>query len=979
VVEAKQLRRTILTLAALALLACILPATSLGAFGLKKGSVRSVIAGEGTAAFTQAGGHPGALANSFALKTVINSAPGDEHNLPISSESPLRNATVSAPPGLVGDPTAVPRCTLAELVADGAGSPVTECPDSSQVGVAVTEINLQGHHTTVRSAVYNLVPEPGQPALFGMKVTIVPVILVPRLRSESDYGIDVTATNIDQSVPVTANEVIFWGVPAAKEHDGERGNLLSKVCADGSPGPPCSSDAPENPFLRLPTSCAGPLPFGFAVESWSGKTSSEATLAEDPEGHTVAAEHCERVPFEPTIEGGTTTDSAGTASGLDFTMKVPEAGIKNAEGIGQSDLRKAVVTLPEGVTLNPSSGEGLGTCSYAQYQAEALGTLPGAACPNASKLGTVAIESPLLPKGEVVSGSLFLAQPDNPATTTPGAENPFDSLLALYMVARLPERGVIIKAAGKVDLDPTTGQITTTFDNLPQLPFTDFHLHLREGARAPLVSASACGPQVTRARLTPWSASSPAEAAAVSSSALITHGVGGGPCPTGGLPPFKPGLIAGAINNAAGHFSPFNLRLFREDEEQEITHFSIKLPPGITAKLAGVPLCPDASIALAKSRERIGGGGEEQSSPSCPAASEVGRTLVGAGVGSILTYVPGKVYLAGPYNGSALSIVAITSGVVGPFDIGTVVVREALKVNPETAEVFIDATGSDPIPHIVDGVATHIRDLRAYVDKPEFALNPTNCKRTSTASTVLGAGLDFTSEADDRPITVTSPFQAADCASLGFAPKLALSLKGGTKRGQNPAFKAVLKARPGDANIGASQVTLPHSEFLDQSHIKTVCTRVQFNSGAGNGANCPAGSVYGHAEAITPILDEPLSGPVFLRSSSHNLPDLVAALHSGRIDVDLVGRIDSVGKEGRIRNSFEEVPDAPVTKFTLTMQGGAKGLLVNSTNLCARPNRALSHFTGQNGKVYDTKPVLAPKCGKKAKKHRAKKQKRSGR
>jgi hypothetical protein len=346
----------------------------------------------------------------------------------------------------------------------------------------------------------------------------------------------------------------------------------------------------------------------------------------------------------------------------------------------------------------------------------------------------------------------------------------------------------------------------------------------------------------------------------------------------------------------------------------------------------------------------------------------VGRTLVGAGVGPSLTYVPGKVYLAGPYHGSPLSIVSITAAKAGPFDLGTVVVRFALNIDPETAEVSVDGAGSDPIPHIVNGIPVHLRDIRAYVDRPNFTLNPTSCAKKSTASTILGSGLDFVSLLDDNPVTVSSPFQAADCASLGFKPKLALSLKGGTKRGDTPAFKALLTYPKGAyANIASAQVTLPHSVFLEQSHIKTICTRVQFAAGGGNGEQCPAASIYGKAKAVTPILSDPLEGPVFLRSSSHNLPDLVVALHNGQINIDLVGRIDSV-KGGRIRNTFEAVPDAPVTSFTLEMQGGKKGLLVNSTNLCKKTNRALAHFVGQNGKVHNFNPVVQAQCPKKGKK-----------
>lgn len=340
-------------------------------------------------------------------------------------------------------------------------------------------------------------------------------------------------------------------------------------------------------------------------------------------------------------------------------------------------------------------------------------------------------------------------------------------------------------------------------------------------------------------------------------------------------------------------------------------------------------------------------------------------------MGASLTYVPGKVYMAGPFNGAKLSIAAVTAAKVGPFDLGTVVIREALKVDPETAEVSIDPTASDPLPHIIAGIEVHLREIRAYVERPEFTFNPTNCKRTSTASTVLGSGLDFASAADNEPVTVTSPFQAADCSSLAFKPKLSIHLLGGTKRGDNPKLRAVLQARPGDANIEQIQVTLPHSEFIEQGHFKTICTRVQFNSGPGNGAGCPQNSIYGYARIFTPILDEPVEGPVFLRSSNHPLPDLVMALHSRYADLNVDGRVDSV-KGGRLRSTFEMLPDAPVTKAVLNMQGGKKGLFVNSTNLCKGAHNVLVNFDGQNAKLKDFKTPIKAQCGgKKAEKRRA--------
>ena len=700
--------------------------------------------------------------------------------------------------------------------------------------------------------------------------------------------------------------------------------------------------------------------FGAEVEPWNV-----------PLGSVVAARAfevpkmsgCNQVPFNPAVQATPTSKLAENPSGLDFRLDMPDSGLLNRDAISEGQAKKVEVTLPEGMSVNPSQAEGLAVCTPAQYARERSDSQPGEGCPDASKIGDVRVSTPLL--NEEATGSLYVAAP---------YDNPDGSLIGLYIVARIPDRGVLVKQFGKVTPDPKTGQLVTTFDHLPQIPFSSFRLHFREGGRAPLVTPPSCGTTDVVAKFVPWSASDPenpqpSDVVTRTAAFTVERGADGGACPGGGVPPFHPGLSAGTTNNAAGHYSPFNLRLTRKDGEQEFTNFSIKLPPGVIGKLAGIPFCPDAAIAAAKARTGRSGGQEELEDPSCPAASQVGRTLVGAGVGSLLTYVPGRLYLAGPYHGSALSVVAITAAKVGPFDLGTVVVREALEVNPDTAEVFVDATGSDPIPHIIQGVPVHARDIRVYVDRSDFVLNPTGCKRTSTASTVLGSGLDFGSSADDQPVTVTSPFQAADCAALGFGPKLSVRLRGGTKRGATPALEAVVTARPGEANIAEAQVTLPHSEFLEQSHIRTICTRVQFAAGDVPGEKCPAGSVYGHARAITPLLDEPLEGPVFLRSSPRPLPDLVAALHSGKIDVNVTGYIDSV-KGGRLRTTFATVPDAPVSKFVLKMQGGQKSLLVNSTDICKGRHPAIADFTGHNGKPDLFHPLIkgaSCKGGKKGK------------
>jgi hypothetical protein len=916
---------------------------------------------EGGSPTTQAGSHP------FQLTTqlTINQAPatGTGNNYHAEPAALAKDVKFHWPAGLLGNPSPLPRCTLAQFLTQPS-SEENECPASTAVGVS--SVTLEEHSflafNTLVVPIFNLEPSFGEPARFGFLVSQagVPVTIDPALRDGNggDYGIDVNVTNISQTASFISTTAVVWGVPGDPRHNSARSwGCLSEARQIVNGTPPCkpAEEAHPSAFLTMPTSCSGsPLATSLETAPW---VDPKGLVAAAPDPAMPTLDGCNQLPFDPHVVAEPTTSAATTGSGFEFDLNFNDEGLLNSadQAKAQSQMKKAVVTLPAGFTANPSLAEGLKACSLAEY--EAASVIEGSGCNQESKIGEVEIQSPLI-AGKKVPGGLFVAKQH---------ENPYGNLLTIYLIARNPELGVFVKQALEVSPDKTTGQLVTEVDNVPQLPFSRFHLAFRSGQRSPLITPPACGTYTVEADLYPYS--NPLVPVHQESSFQITQGPEGQGCPSGGVPPFHPGLEAGTQNNAAGTYSPFYIHMTRKDSEQEITHFSIKLPPGVTGNLAGVPECSDQAIAAAKAREHEGGGQEELDSPSCPGASEVGHTLVGSGVGNVLAYAPGKMYLAGPYHGSNLSVVSITAAKVGPFDLGTVVVRFALRINPETAEVFVDSQGSDPIPHIVDGIPVHLRDIRGYVDRPNFALNPTSCAKTSTASTVLGAGLNFVSESDDQPVTVTSPFQAADCAALGFKPKLALSLKGATKRGGTPALKAVLTYPKGGryANVRTAQVTLPHSEFLEQGHIGTVCTRVQFKEGVVPGEKCPAASVYGRARAVTPILSEPLEGPVYLRSSSHNLPDLVAALHNKQVDIALDGRIDSV--KGRIRNTFEGVPDAPVSEFVLEMEGGKKGLLVNSTNICARKHHAIADLTGQNGKVYNTGPVLAAKCPKGKKKH----------
>lgn len=937
------IRRVALPLLLLAI-ALLAAAPARADFGLN--SLDMVFQNQDGTVATQAGSHP------FAMTTTVrfNSKQGEELGFEIPAEDP-RDIVIGQVPGFVGDPKAVPTCSAADFADPDGG-----CPVSSQVGVVDTEYQQPGFHEKL--PVYSLTPPPGAAATLGWHISAahVPITVDVRVSESPPYNLVASLTSIPNIVPVYNSVVSLWGVPAAAAHDSERNG---PGCGNG-----CSVNLAPRPFLTMPRACKGPLTTTFAARSWVGSTFAAGILTHDESSppSPLGMTGCGNLNFKPGIEANPTSKAASSPTGLDFALRLHDEGLTSPDAFAQSDIEKTVVTLPEGMTVNPSQAEGLMVCSAAQVARETASSRPGEGCPEASKIGTIEVETPLL-EDEILKGSLFVATP---------YENPFGTLLALYVTIKDPTLGIAITQPLRVDPDPVTGRLTATAEKMPEIPFSDFRLHFREGARSPLSTPAVCGSQTVQAMLYPSAEGSPVTS---NSTFEIITGPEGGPCPSGGTPPFKPGLLAGSINNAAGRYSPFNVRLSRTDAEQEITHFSIKLPPGVSGKLAGIPFCPETSIAAAKARERTPHGGQEElDSPSCPAASEIGRTLVGSGVGPSPVYVPGKVYLAGPYKGSALSIVAITAAKAGPFDLGTVVVREALRINPETAEVFVDAAGSDPIPHIIAGVPVRLRDIRVYVDRPEFVLNPTSCEPTSLASTVLGSGTDFGSEADDRPVTVTTRFQTADCASLGFKPNVRLTLSGPTKRAGLPKLKAVVTPRKGDANIGRAEVTLPPSEFLEQGHIGTTCTRVQFNAGGGNGEQCPAKSVYGRAVALTPLLSEPLTGPVFLRSNGgeRQLPDLVAALHSKNVDINLLGFIGSLHKKGsdvsQIRTTFASVPDAPVSKFTLEMFGGKKGLLVNSTNLCKGTHRAISSFVGQNGKRSESTPAVKARCKGKGKK-----------
>jgi hypothetical protein len=880
-------------------------------------------------ASAEAGSHP------YRLSMRVGPDQGD-----------LRGLGLDLPPGLLADPVAVGVCGAAQFAtvrsspfeASASGE---DCPAQSQVGVVRVETGIGAPRTfglfeleAATGAVLTLGASPyGQPLVFNGLIEEGEGGLHLDLRAEAPAALRLHGLTMD-----------LWGAPWDAAHDARRGDCLNE--AESSFGwcrEAASEPAPHAPlaFLTLPTECTPTLAFTATTTSWQDPTpAARQTLYRDSADNPVPLGGCASLRFPTTPEGLLSVRKASSSSGFVFRLDSgDDAGLANPRGRADAQPRAVTVQLPRGVTLNPSMGAGLGVCAAARYAAESATGSPRSGCPDESKIGDFTVRVPFY-KGEL-RGAIYLAAPH---------DNPFDSLLAVYLVARAADRGVLVKLAGKVTADPTDGTLSATFEDLPQLPYGELEVNFRSGQRAPLISPPSCGPALTRIEVSPWSGTAPISA---ESPSPIDSGIEGGPCPSG-APPFSPRVSAGGINSAGGTYTPYFVHLSRSDTEGEITSYSLVLPRGITAKLAGIPFCPDAAIDAA----RHSSGVAEAANPSCPASSQVGRTVSGYGVGPALSYAEGRIYLAGPYHGSPLSLVTIDAATVGPFDLGTIVVRSAFDLDPRTAQLRINSAASDPIPHILDGVVLHLRDIRIYMDRHEFTHNPTSCEPSRLESTLTGSGPPFT-DPHGATASATSYFQLLDCRELPFRPRLGLRLRGGVGRGAFPSLRATFAARPGDADLKRITVAMPHAEFLAQGHIRAICTQARFAAGT-----CPPGSVYGRAVAVSPLLSAPLRGNVYLRSSTHKLPDLVADLRSGSIRIDLEGRVGT-SKQGGILAYFDELPDAPIDRFTMILRGGRHGLLTNSVNICRHPPTATVQALGQNNSGAIFSSVLRGQCKKK--------------
>ncbi len=911
------LRKAALLLTSVLWLSFVCVGSASASFGFR--TFENVILNPEGAPEVQAGSHPWEMRTSFKLNTTTNAS------AQTITDEDVKDVKVSLPPGLVGDPTATQKCTRKQFETPSATHVFSgaSCPGSTQVGVASIELLNGGVILEYSFGVFNLVPPPGVPAEFGFNPLGIPIVLKPSVRTGGDYGLTVELSNASQELGIAGSTVTLWGLPADPRHDPFRGECLSE---SGESEGSCPTDLAPKPFLTLPTSCAaGPLTTSIDADSWEepGIFTGAEAFNHDSVGNPAGITGCERLPFTPTLAVTPESAAASSPTGLDARLRVPQSDAP--EGLAEAHLKKAVVRLPAGMSVSPSAANGLEACTPEEIE---LNGARAPSCPAASKVGAAVIHTPLLE--EPLAGSVYVAQQGN---------NPFGSLLALYLVAE--GDGVLVKLAGDVQLDPSTGQVTTTFDNNPQLPFEDLNLTFFGGPRAALSTPAACGRFETESSLTPYSTELPV----LSHSPFeITAN-----CVSG----FSPSFSAGTVGSQAAGFNPFTLTLSRGDRDQQFEGLSVHMPPGLLGMLSRVALCEEPQAALG----------------TCAASSRIGHVTVGAGPGPDPVWASGEVFLTGPHAGAPFGLSVVVPVKAGPFDLGTEVVQAAIDVDPHTSQLTVR---SDALPSIRDGIPLQIRTINVTVDREDFIFNPTNCSSQSISATIASR--------QGARANVSSPFQATNCATLGFKPRFTASTQGHSSHAKGASLDVKIGYPKGiQANIRSVHVVLPKQLPARLTTIQKACTEAAFNA---NPATCPAASNIGTAIARTPVLNVPLTGPAYLVShGGAGFPDVIVILQGQGITVDLDGSIN-ISKSGVTSSTFAAVPDVPVSSFELKLPEGPHSALTENLpkkhrgNFCATKLAMPTTITAQNGaQIKQSTMIAVTGCPKKhaPKKHKTKK------
>jgi len=869
--------------------------------------------------YTQAGGHPFEAVTDF---TVANTNGVPDAN--------VNNIRVDIPPGLISDPQATPQCTSAEF---------PNCPTSTQLGVVQMELYTAATDQWFGASAYNMVPPAGKVSdyAFNIPVANVRTDIIGGIRSASDDGLYFTIAVPSSVVPaeLVRSALIFWGVPGDSAHAPDLGWSCAGSVDLGDPqcAPPASGgthDLSGTPFLTLPSGC---LPAGQVSTLTLGDSSGD--VAQATSTTPVAATGCANVRFNPSITLTPSTTESDSPAGLSVDLHVPQD--ENPGDLATSNLQSAAVTLPPGMTLDPSGANGLSACSPAQF---GFGSASQPSCPASSRVGTVQIDTPLLPNP--LTGAVYLGCDGSSSRTPCAPASPGGPLVAnLYVDATAPAEGIDQKLTGTVSTNPSTGQVTTTFANQPQIPFSDFILNLNGGPTATIANPLACGHATTNTSIVPYSGNA---AAAPTSTFTVDANGAGGKCAQPA--PFAPGFTVSTGTLTAGAFDdPLTVTVTRADQQQYLGRISLQLPPGLVGILASVPQCPALEAAAA----------------DCPAESRIGTTTVLAGAGAEPITQSGPVYLTGPYAGAPFGLSIAVPAVAGPFDLGTSVVRAAIEVDRTDAHISVV---SDPLPQIVGGVPLRLRSVSVSIDRLRFTLNPTSCAPFS-----IGATITSTQTASARD---ASPLQATGCTALAFSPTLGVALSGNkqTAPGGHPALTATINSSLGQSNLRSASVTLPLALALDPKNSENVCSVA-----ASAGDSCPGDTAIGTARVTTPVLSQPLTGTVYLvqgirtgpgGQQIRTLPALLITLR-GEVALDLRGQT-SVDSRSRLVTTFPAAPDVPFSSFALTIGGGRGGILVvtGHANLCQRRQTALAAFGSQSGASKNLAVLIGVPCASRA-------------
>jgi hypothetical protein len=869
----------------------------------------------------QAGDHPYEFTTTFN----INTAPIQKGtNETFAVENP-KDVVTDLPAGFVGNPQVTEKCSQEDAQAQHGFA----CPAGSQIGVARLNIgqlepNIAAFET-IAVPIYNVVPDKGVAAQFEFEVGPVPTTLYVNVSHDTNYAVRVVVSGITTALTVSGVSVTFFGEPLTDP------NILNK-----------SVGAAPLAFLQNPVDCsAGPLHSKLSVDSWEHPGSYL------PDGSPNLTDHnwktasttvypsmtgCNMLQFDPAITVTPDTTRADEPTGVSVDLHVPQS-TDRFPALVTPELKNATVTLPAGLSVSPSAADGLAGCSDAQIELESI---EQASCPDASVLGTVKIFTPLLTAP--LAGQVYLGTPEcDPCTSADAADG---RMLRIFIEAS--GSGVRIKKEGRVYANPTTGQLTARFEDNPELPFEDLELHFKGGLRAGLATPQSCGTATTTSDLVPWSSPITPDANSVSSFNVDWDGAGGGACPA--VAPLAPSFSAGTSNPNAGQFSPFTLTFGREDREQDLAAIQVHMPAGLLGTLTGIPLCgePQASLGV------------------CGEASRIGSMTVAAGPGSHPFYEKGEIYLTGPYKGAPFGLSIVVPTVAGPFNLGSVVVRSQINVDPVTTALTVT---SDPFPQVIDGIPLRLRTANVTIDRPGFIFNPTNCAQQQITATIAGA--------QGAQAHVSAPFAVAGCAGLHFGPTFKVSTSGHTSRVDGASLDVKLVYPKGaQSNISHVKVDLPKALPSRLTTLQKACPAATFEA---NPAACPRASVVGTARASSPVLPVPLVGPAyFVSHGGEAFPNLIVVLEGYGVRIDLVGDT-FINRAGITSSTFKNVPDVQVNSFELYLPEGKYSALAANGNLCKQKLVIPTLFTAQDGaQLKQSTKVQVTGCPKASKAKAAK-------